>query len=494
MYLKIKLLLLCLIGGLSLYGQSFMYSYIDPCTQEMKTIVYDMTAPIVVSYYGQTRAFTYTEMQNGEFDSWLSVVYSQYTAQPCQGILTTITTTSSTTLTTNVINTILNLSTITSISSMGGIGNNIGSTVNTGANVKEKKGGKNEKNNNNNNTNPNNSNPVPNTATSSSPNSNPAGTNVGGNASSGTSSGGEQGAPTTNPEGGTTTGETPSPETGGTTTNPGQTGGSGGTVGTGSNPNGSGSGTQSSQNETPSPTQDEINKTKTDQQKATSSNVAKTTSKAKNETNKPAILLTGDIVGLQKTTDSTQDARGTISYTRVKGDGTASLGISADYMVNAKIGNITVMKSWIATKSNGDKSINLVSSGLSFMPGSITNTSMFIRVNSLKKFTALYGAAASYGKLYREEIITGLGIAGFMYKGKIAKKVDATIILAGVYAPYTKYYTQTWFTNMPLIVPFVNVNYKMTKTFGIGLTGGTTYMAGENVINYQVLLGAKLIL
>jgi hypothetical protein len=46
---------------------------------------------------------------------------------------------------------------------------------------------------------------------------------------------------------------------------------------------------------------------------------------------------------------------------------------------------------------------------------------------------------------------------------------------------------------MPLIVPFINVNYKMTKTFGIGLTGGTTYMAGENVINYQVLLGAKLI-
>ena len=475
-----------------------MYSYTDPCTQEMKTIIYDMTAPIVVSYYGQTRAFTYTEMQNGAFDSWLSTVYSQYTAQPCQGVLTTITTTSSTTLTTNVINTVLNLSTITSISSMGGIGNNIGSTVNTGTNVEEKKGGKNEKNNNNNSTNSSNNNPIPNTTTGGSSTSNPTGTNVGSNVSGGTTGGGEQTTPTTNPEGGTTTTGGTTPETGGTTTNPEQTGGSGGTVGTGSNPNGGGSGggngTQSGQSETTPPTQDEINKTKTDQQKATSSNAAKTTSKAKNETGKPAILLTGDIVGLQKTTDSSQDARGTLSYTRVKGDGTASLGVSADYMVNAKIGNITVMKSWIATKSNGDKSINLVSSGFSFMPGSITNTSMFIRINSLKKFTALYGAAASYGKLYREEIITGLGIAGFMYKGKIAKKVDATIILAGVYAPYTKYYTQTWFTNMPLIVPFVNVNYKMTKTFGIGLTGGTTYMAGENVINYQVLLGAKLIL
>jgi hypothetical protein len=28
----------------------------------------------------------------------------------------------------------------------------------------------------------------------------------------------------------------------------------------------------------------------------------------------------------------------------------------------------------------------------------------------------------------------------------------------------------------------------------MGLTGGTTYMAGQNVINYQVLMGAKLIL
>jgi hypothetical protein len=463
----------------------------------MKVIVYDMTAPVVVSYYGQTRAFTYDEMQNGAFDSWLGTVYSQYTAQPCQGVLTTITTTSSTTLATNVINTVLNLSTITSISSMGGIGNNIGSTVNTGTNVEEKKGGKNEKSNNNNPTNPNNNNPVPNPTTGSSPNSNPTGTNVGGNVSGGTNGGGEQTTPTTNPEGGTTTGET-TPETGGTTTNPEQTGGSGGTVETGSNPNGGGngggSGTQSGKSETTPPTQDEINKTKTDQQKATSNNVVKTTAKGKNEAGKPAILLTGDIVGLQKTTDSSQDARGTLSYTRVKGDGTASLGVSADYMVNAKIGNITIMKSWIATKKDGNKSINLVSSGFSFMPGSITNTSMFIRINSLKKFTALYGVAASYGQLYREEIITGLGIAGFMYKGKIGKKVDATIILAGIYSPYTKYYTQTWFTNMPLVVPFVNVNYKMTKTFGIGLTGGTTYMAGENVINYQVLLGAKLIL
>ena len=163
-------------------------------------------------------------------------------------------------------------------------------------------------------------------------------------------------------------------------------------------------------------------------------------------------------------------------------------------MVNAKIGNITLIKSWIAAKPNGNKHINLVSSGFSMMPGSISNTSMFIRINSLKRFTALYGGAASYGKLYGEDLISTLAIAGFMYKGKLTKKIDGTIIVAGVYPPYTKYYTGDWFQSRPIIVPFFNFNYKITKTFGLGLTGGTTYMAGQNVLNYQVLLGAKLIL
>jgi hypothetical protein len=183
-----------------------------------------------------------------------------------------------------------------------------------------------------------------------------------------------------------------------------------------------------------------------------------------------------------------------MSFTRVKGDGTSSLGFSADYMVNAKIGNFTAMKSWIGSKPNGNKHINLVSSGFSLMPNSVSNTTMFIRVNSLKKLTLIYGGAGIYGKLFNETMISTLAITGFMYKGKLTKKLDATIIVATVYSPYTKYYTESLFEAKPIIIPFFNFNYKMTKTFGMGITGGTTYMAGQNVINYQVLMGAKLIL
>jgi len=406
--LKIKILIFFLLGGLSLHGQSFMYSYIDPCTRETKIIMYDMSAPIVVAYYGQTKAFTYTDMQNGVFETWINGVYSQFSSQPCQGVLTSTTTTSTTNLTTNIVNSVLNLGSITSLSSIGSVGTNIGGNTNLGTNT-------NGNSNNNSSTSDNDANSNSNS----------------GNAEDGS-------------------GETP--------------------------------------------TSEEVAEVKEDAQKTSSSNTSKSTSKAKAETQKPAILVTGDIVGLQKTEDKSNDARGTFSYTSVKGDGTASLGVSADYMINAKIGNITIMKSWISTTENGNKGINLLTSGFSLMPGSASNTTMFIRVNSLNKLTLIYGAAGSYGKLFGEELATGLAISGFMYKGKLAKKLDATVIMACVYSPFTKYYTTDWFKSTPIIVPFFNFNYRLTKTFGMGLTGGTTYMAGQKVVNYQVLMGAKMIL
>ena len=385
--------------------------------------MYDMSAPIVVAYYGQTKAFTYTDMQNGVFETWLNGVYTQFSSQPCQGILTSTTTTSTTNLTTNIVNSVLNLGSITSLSSIGSVGTNIGSNTNLGTNT-------NGNSNNNSNT-----------------------------SSDGTTNNGD--------------------------------GGNNNTSGNEGNAEGGSGGTK--EEETP-PTSEEVAEAKTDAQKTSSSNTSKSTSKAKAETQKPAILVTGDIVGLQKTEDKSNDARGTFSYTRVKGDGTASLGVSADYMINAQIGNVTVMKSWISTNANGNKGINLLTSGFSLMPGSASNTTMFIRVNSLNKLTLIYGAAGSYGKLFGEELATGLAISGFMYKGKLAKKLDATVIMACVYSPFTKYYTTDWFKSTPIIVPFFNFNYRLTKTFGMGLTGGTTYMAGQKVVNYQVLMGAKMIL
>ena len=464
--LRTKILILLMIIGLPLTGQSFIYSYIDPCTKQSKFINADMSAPIVISYYGQVKTFTYGELSDGTFDTWINNTYTKYqNTSPCQGVLTTTTTTTSTNQVSNIIGNVTNLLSL-DLSSItggvtGGVGNNVGGTTSSGSGSITNNKKKNDNNNNSN------SGSIDNSSTNNGSNSNQGTGQDGGNP----------------------------PENQG-----GSNGSGGGTVGNGSNNNGSSSGSNSgsgsnTSGETPKeekPNDQQIEDTKTEQQKTQSASTAKAAGRAKAETQKPAILVTGDIVGVQTRADGSQDARGTMSFTRVKGDGTASIGFSADYMVNAKIGNLSAIRSWIGTNKNGHKHINVASVGLGILPKSTTANALLIRVNSIKSFTALYGVSGTYGQLFGEELISTIAIGGFMYKGKIGKAVDATIIMAGIYSPYSKFYTESIFDAKPIIIPFLNLNYKLTKTFGIGLTGGGTYIAGQDILNFQILMGAKL--
>ena len=437
--------------GLSLNGQSFLYSYIDPCTKETKFITADMSSPIVVVYYNQVRTFSYTELSDGTFDLWMADIYNKYkSTSPCQGAVATTTTTTSTNLASNVVNSVMNLNAIANVGSFTSVGTNIGGTTSTGSGSVSTSNNK-EDGNSQSNTNQDNN-----------------GDNNSGNTNSGSSSGSSGGS--------------------------GSNGSGSGSSGSGSSGSGSGSGKTEEPKTEDKPTDQQVEEQKTETQKESSNSTAKSTSKAKAEVAKPAILVTGDIVGVQKADDGSRDARGTMSFTKVKGDGTASLGFSADYMVNARIGNLSVMRSWIGVNKKGHKHINVVSDAFGILPKSWSNTALAVRVNSVKNFTALYGAAGTYGNLYGEEMISTLAIGGFMYKGKLAKALDATIIAACVYSPYTKYYTESLFEAKPIIIPFFNFNYKLTKTFGVGLTGGGTYIASQSILNYQILMGAKLLL
>lgn len=429
-----------------------------------------MSAPIVISYYGQIQTFTYTQLSDGTFDGWINSIYTKYqNTSPCQGVLTTTTTTTSTNQVSNIIGNVTNLLSLdlSSITSgvTGGVGSNIGGTTSSGTTgiTKTKKDG----NINNNN----------------------SGSNSDGSGSSSSEGAGQTGQNGGNP-----------PENQGGNGSSGQGGGvdgnnnSNNSSGSSSGSNSSGSGSSGSGEGQPQdkPTDKQIEDQKVETQKTSTQASAKAASKAKVETQKPAILMTGDIVGVQTRSDGSQDARGTMSFTRVKGDGTASVGFSADYMVNAKIGNLSAVRSWIGTNKKGNKHINVASVGLGILPQSTTGSGLLIRVNSLKNFTALYGVSGTYGQLYGEELISTIAIAGFMYKGKLAKAIDATIIMAGIYSPYSKFYTESIFEAKPIVIPFLNLNYKLTKTFGIGLTGGGTYIAGQDILNFQILMGAKL--
>jgi len=471
-----------------------------------------MSTPIVVSYYGQTKAFTAADLQNGTFEAWLNSVFAQNQQNPCGEVLASQTATASTNLTTSVIQNVMNLTTLTSLSS---ISVDVGGNVNDGSSQISEENNESNDENDEENSEGNGESSGQGTSTESSNNqqgSSSGSANSSGSSSSG-SNNGSNGSTGSSSNSGSNLGNIGGSNSGGSNGSGSGSSGSGSGSGSGGSGGNSGGGTNSGSTkggtgnrtdgqgvhegesqEGGSLSKEEIKEVKEEQTQTSSQQAAKSTSKAKTNTQKPAILMTGDIVGLQQTSDNSNDARATFSYTRVKGDGTASIGLSADYMVNARIGNITGMKSWIGVNDKGNKHINLVSSGLTLQPGAWSSTNMFIRVNSLKRFTAIYGAAGSFGYLYEEPMVSTLLVGGFMYKGIMLNKIEATVIAAGVYSPYTKYYTETWWTNRPIVIPFFNLNYKITKTFGMGITGGGTYLAGENVLNYQVLLGAKLIL
>ena len=476
--------------ALSLRGQSFIYSYTDPCTQELKFINADMSSPIVIAYYGQVKTFSYTELQDGTFDNWINSVYLKYqSTSPCQGVGVTTTTTTTTNTTLNIVSNVMNLG---AISNVGSVNVDVGSSTSSGTNIGTTK----TNNNNDNRTSSRNRTSSSSSRSGSSGSSSGEGgqSNGGGNSSenqSGSSSNSNSSGEGSGEGNGGSSGSSSS-SSGGNSSGSGSSGSS-----SGSSQGGGGSGGKTEEKtevQTEEPTEQKVEETKTETQKSQSSGTAKAAGKAKAEVAKPAILVTGDLVGIQTKSDGAQDARGTASFTRVKGDGTSSLGFSADYMVNARIGNISCVRSWIGANKKGNKHISVVSDGLSIMPKSMSNTLLFVRVNSVKNFTALYGAAGTYGKLFGEEMISTIAIGGFMYKGKLTKSIDATIIMAGIYSPYSKYYTESIFEAKPIVIPFFNFTYKMTKTFGLGITGGGTYVAGQDILNFQLLMGAKLLI
>ena len=398
-----------MISGLSVKAQSISYSYIDPCTKKTKNINVSNingSLPIVMNYYGQVRAFTPTELQNGTFDNWANSVYNDYgKGNPCEQIGIQTITTNVLNITNNIVNNVVSLgSMLTSITSTG---------------------------------------------VSSVPTDVPADSKNGSN--------------------GTTSTDKPESSSGN-----GGNGGSGGNV-------------------EKKEEKKDVEQKQEEEKKDAAQSSAKTTSKAVSKSDKPAIMLTADLVGMQSAADKTQDAKATMSYIRISGNKKTSLGISTDFTVNANIGNITVFRSWMTQKTTR-KHIDLISNSISLLPNSYSNTLVFIRIDNVKKFTGLYGAGCMYGSLYNESLTSLLALGGGMYKGQLTKKVDAVFILVAVYVPYTKYYTENILESKPLILPFMNINYKLTKSFRFGLTGGTTYSVNEQVINYQVLFGAKLTL
>ncbi len=70
------------------YAQTYNYTYTDPCTGNIKTIVVPINGQVTVGYYGYTNSFSASDFTDGTFEAWTTDIFALYGQDsPCSQIV-----------------------------------------------------------------------------------------------------------------------------------------------------------------------------------------------------------------------------------------------------------------------------------------------------------------------------------------------------------------------------------------------------------------------
>lgn len=478
------------------YAQTYNYSYADPCTGNIKTIIVPINGDVTVGYYGEVSTFSYADFTDSTFETWTDNIFAQYGQDsPCAtivGIGTAVTVTQNTTFT--VLGILNSLSAIADIASSGTsniLGGSIGSISNgSGSESNKENKDKNGNNNSNSNSNANNSNS---SNVNSGGNSNETSGQTNGETVQGTSS---ETTSTENPSGG----EGTSAE--GTAAEQGNAGGSGQESSTETtsgeqttSAGGSGSGSETGSQETQTQTQESSE----GEGKTNITQGAITTTKnapSKSEGGKPSVVASSDFVGFNfRNSEVRTGAKATGGYTALRWDGQRSWGALADYTTALKGPNITGFYAWIKPKSvtllSGTATIGF--DGNKSLYGTIAAGQMFT-FKKVPKLKIVYMGTVSYGQIFREQFIGTAVIAGAMYDLSIAKRFDIKLMNLFVYAPYVSYYNDIVLASPYVMLPSIGTNVRITKRFKFNINAGGAWDLKTAALNYTVTMGTRIII
>jgi len=489
--------------GIFGYAQTYNYTYSDPCTGNLQTIVVPINGEITVGYYGFTETFSYNDFTGGGFETWASGIFAQYNGNsPCSeivGIGTTVDVTQSTAL--NVIG-ILN--SLTTIADLAGTTNILGGSIGS---ISNSPGGENNndnenKNNGNSNVN-NNSNNSSGTGSNVSNSSNQNQSTQQGSGQGGTETGGSQTSGSTEESSNTSTSVPTGEGSGGETST--TSGGEGtGTEGNGSQQQGSesqettsnggvGSGNEGNQTQENPQTTSEENEGKTN---ITAGATNTTKAAGGKEGGKPSVVASSDFVGFNfRNSEVNYGAKATGGYTALRWDGQRSWGGLADYTSALKGPNITGFYAWIKPRSIALASSTLTVGfeGNKSVYGTLAGGQMFT-FPKIPRLKVLYMGTVSYGFIYREQFIGTAVIAGAMYDMKLGKRIDIKLMNLMVYSPYVSYYNDLVLQSPYVMLPSIGTNIGITKRFKFNINGGGAWDLKTAALNYTVTCGTRLLI
>ena len=534
----------------SVKAQSYIYQYVDPCTKNIKFVSVPLSgANVAVTYYGQVGTFSNADFSNGNFISWLNQTSGSNAGKPCDQATTQAVNSTNLIVTNNIISTLTN---ITSVSMMaaslssnvaGTVGGNLGNTVSNGSSGDGSGNGgdgkKDDKKNNsgngsgsgNNNSNANgssgsNGNTQSSGSTGSTNNqgngssNNNGGNTTGssgntgsGNTGSGSGSGQAGGNPASG-SGGSGSGSGGSTQGGGSTSQPpvGNTGSTGST-GTGGNGNTNGGGTGSAggtgnTTETGGATQSSSSggsggtaNSVSNAAEATSSGSSSSGGSGggsskngdKNRARTGALIGTGDIVAVRSAEEGEKDQfKFTMSMTKSNTKNTFARGFLGNFTTQINNSNVTFYGAWTLPKSK--TTIIAANSSMINPERDFFNTTTLLASKRFTKLSLMAGLNFTAGAIGETGFQNLSAVGGGFYMFNAGKKITGTILLLGVYSPFTQFYEGNWWSSGLLVVPFSSWDYSITKKFKFNLSFSGTYEMNKNMLNYQVLTGGKVML
>jgi len=538
--MRFLLTVILTIAFMAVKGQSYSYTYIEPCTGKYKTI----TIPygqnnITVNYYGNVSSFNANDFNSGVFSSWMSSIAQVNSGKPCGEITTVLTNNVNMAITQNVISTVVN---VTAISSMvqgmsalsTGLGNRVTNSENGGSGTSNGnvKNGKNKSNGNG-------------ASSKSGANGNQGSGQTGtqGGPSKGQTSGNGTAGSTTQrqttgsgntDQGGASTNQSQGQGTGtnnGGSTGTGSTGTGNSTAGSTGNPgssnsgqngsnqgggSGSSGGTAQSNQEKPNGQQNTVTTQDEDKSKSSgggaSSGISNSISNAEDNSSggngngkgssrskTGSLIGNGDVVVLKSAEDPSakNQLRFTMSITRANTNSTRVFGVLGNFTTQVKNSNLTLYRAWVLPKSSitmiGANS-SMVNFDRDFFNTSTVLASKRFKGGNWKKLTIMSGVNYTIGNLGETKFTNLSAVGGGFYSFKINSKVSGSILCLTVYSPFTRFYDGRWWDSNFLVVPFSSWDYSITKKFKFNMSLSGVYQVGKNMLNYQVLTGGKLML
>ena len=523
--IRYAVLLFSILFSTVAFSQSYTYTYVDPCTKLIKTITIPANQQnIAVTYYGQVGTFSQADFNNGVFTAWMNSTAAINSNKPCDGLVTATTTTTNLIVTNNIISTLTNITSVATMSaqlagsvasvSTGGVSNALGNATNNSSS-----GSSGNSDGNSNNSNSSSANGGSNSGGSGSSGSAGSSSNNGGSSNgSGSNTGGSGGntGGSGSGSGGNTGGSGSGGSSSGGSGSGGNTGGSG--SGSGGTTGGSGSGGSGTPTGTGGthPQQTGGNGETTTATSGGNGGTTNSVSNAaeasagseggsggssggssksgdKNRARVGSLIGTGDLVAIRSAEEGEKDQfKFTMSMTHSNTKNTFAKGFLGNFTTSINNSNITFYGAW--TK----KTATLITANSSMInfDKDFFNTSTVLGSKRYGKLSLMGGANFTVGKLGKTAFTNLSAVGGGFYlftPGK-SKKITGTILLLGVYSPFTQFYEGKWWDSGILLVPFSSWDYSITKKFKYNISFSGTYEWNKNMLNYQVLTGGKILL